>query len=121
MEKRASAARRAVLAQPLFKSRGARPPSGLMTCLTESPVVLGRCPELTRIERGYCAIGEPLNEDRAGCGKPSPRLERLRSGEDEIPGDEELLKRASLCRCENRLERVEVAMNVGDAQKKHDL
>ena len=72
-----------------------------------------------RVERGDGAVRQALHHDGARGGETAPRLERLGTGEDDVARDEELVEAPALGRREDRAERVEVAMNVGDAEEEH--
>ena len=54
-----------------------------------------------------------------GRRQPAPGLERLGPGEDEVARDEELVEAPALGRGEHGAQRVEVAVDVGNAEEEH--
>ena len=72
-----------------------------------------------RIERRNGAVGQPLHHHRPRGGQPAPGLDGLGTREHEVPGDEELVKAPSLSGRQDGAERVEVAVDIGEAEEEH--
>ena len=82
-------------------------------------LVLASGTESVRIEGRQSFVGHALDHHRAGGREAPPCLERLRSGKDDVTGDEQLVERALLGRRQDSAESVEVAVDVGDTEEKH--
>lgn len=101
--------------QDYFTQRIARGPKSLEA----HTLVIGSGLNGRRVKGGHRAIAQPLDHDGVGRRETTPRLQRLGAGKNDVARDQELVEAAPLCARKNGPQRVEMAVNVGDAKKEH--
>ena len=80
---------------------------------------LGGRAELARVDQGQRPIAEALHAQRAPLDQGLPHGQGFGPGEAQVAADDELIPPAFAQFREHRVERADVAMDVGDAQESH--